>query len=205
MGTKNSKRFSFLKSLSGYFKLFLNFLLRGPHKSTLLDFWNFEFLIFHILYFVFVNMRPYGRQTSHYSSLKSLWNYFKLFLHFLLSARHKSTVLDFWKFEFFIFHIFCSAWLCQQSSWNRNLSVLVRRPSVVRPSLNLMHYFQILVAATPKPYARTFFEFLKKKYFFIFFLRIFLVCVSMGPYGSQNVKTLLLLQIATESFPEFSS
>ncbi len=32
--------------------------------------------------------------------------------------------------------------------------------------------------------------------------------INMGPYGSENFKTLLLLQIAAESFqtfPEFSS
>ena len=28
----------------------------------------------------------------------------------------------------------------------------------------------------------------------------FFVSVNMGPYGSQNVKVLLLLQIATENF-----
>ncbi len=40
------------------------------------------------------------------------------------------------------------------------------------------------------------------------FLRIFFVFINMGPYGSKNFKTLLLLQIAAESFqtfPEFSS
>ncbi len=44
--------------------------------------------------------------------------------------------------------------------------------------------------------------------FFMIFLRIFFVFVNMGPYGSQNVQTLLLPQIAFESFqpfPEFSS
>ncbi len=35
--------------------------------------------------------------------------------------------------------IFCPAWLCQQSSWNRNLSVV--RPSVSQLSLDLMHGF----------------------------------------------------------------
>ncbi len=46
MGAKTSKRYSSLKSLLNPFKLFLKFLLSGPHKSTVLDFWNFEFLIF---------------------------------------------------------------------------------------------------------------------------------------------------------------
>ncbi len=61
--------------------------------------------------------------------------------------------------------VFSSAWLCQQRSW---YGVFVRRPSVRRPSvsqlsLNLMHGFlSNLVVASPGPYARTFFEFLKK-------------------------------------------
>ncbi len=40
------------------------------------------------------------------------------------------------------------------------------------------------------------------------FLRICFIFVNTGPYGSQHLKTLLLLQIAAESFqtsPEFSS
>ncbi len=61
--------------------------------------------------------------------------------------------------------------------------------------------------ASPGPYADTFFEFFKQTHFQIL-LRIFFVFVIMGPYGSENFKTLLLLQIAAESFqtfPEFSS
>ncbi len=46
MGTNISKRYSSLKSLLNFFKLLLNFLLSGPHKSTLLDFWNFANLNF---------------------------------------------------------------------------------------------------------------------------------------------------------------
>ncbi len=70
-----------------------------------------------------------------------------------------------------------------------------------------MDFFQILVVASPGPYAQTFFFIFEKKIFFDF-LRIFFVFVNMGPYGSKNFKTLLLLQIAAESFqtfPEFSS
>ncbi len=89
---------------------------------------------------------------------------------------------------------------CQQSSWHRNLSV-VCRPSVVRPCVRPCW---ILVVASPVSYARTFLEFLKKNDF----LRIFFVFVNIGPNGSENFKTLLLLQIAAKSFetcPEFSS
>ena len=63
----------------------------------------------------------------------------------------------------------------------------------------LYNFFQILVMASPGPYARTFFEFLKKN-FFLIFLRIIFVFVNMGPDGSENFKTLLILQIAAESF-----
>ncbi len=70
----------------GFFISFVNFFL---------------FFIFYFLriFFVFVNMGPYlpmGAKTSkRYSSLKSLLGPFKLFLKFLLSGPHKSTVLDF--------------------------------------------------------------------------------------------------------------
>ncbi len=42
MGVKISKRYSCYKSQPKVFKLFLNFLPNGPHKSTVLDFLNFE-------------------------------------------------------------------------------------------------------------------------------------------------------------------
>ncbi len=87
-------------------------------------------------------------------------------------------------------------------------SQFVCRPSVVCPSVaiisQLTDFFQILVVASSGLYAGTFFETI----FFFDFLRIFFVFVNMGPYGSENFKTLLLLQIAAESsqtFPEFSS
>ncbi len=38
MEAKTSKRCSSLKSLWNHFNLFLNFLLSGPDKSTVLDF-----------------------------------------------------------------------------------------------------------------------------------------------------------------------
>ncbi len=86
-------------------------------------------------------------------------------------------------------------------------SQFVRRPSV-RPSvsqlfLNLMHGFLSNFSCGFLWAIRSdiIFEFLKKKIFFFFF-------VNMGPYGSENFKTLLLLQIAAETFqtfPEFSS
>ncbi len=55
-------RYSSLKSLLIFSKLFLNVLLSIPHKSTVVDFWNFEFTIFIIfspnLKFSIV---PYGK------------------------------------------------------------------------------------------------------------------------------------------------
>ena len=68
--------------------------------------------------------------------------------------------------------IFSSAWLCQQSSWNRNSSV-VRPSSVVclwhRLYLNLWHGFlSNLVVASPGPYAQTCFSFLQNIFFLIF-------------------------------------
>ncbi len=107
MGTKTSKRYSSLKSLLNPIKLFLNFLLSSPHKIPFLDFWNFEFLIFQDFFSFSLTWDPIGAQTSkRYSSLKSLLNHFNLFLNFLLSGSHKSTVLDFWNFEFLIFKNF---------------------------------------------------------------------------------------------------
>ena len=55
MAAKTSKRYSSLKSLLSPFNLFLNFLLSGPHKTTatVLNFGNFEFLIFQDFFFTF--------------------------------------------------------------------------------------------------------------------------------------------------------
>ena len=63
-----------------------------------------------------------------------------------------------------------------------------------------MDFFQILVVPTPGPYAEIFFFIFGKKKDF---LRIFFVLVNMGPYGSQNFKTLFLHQIPFESFQTF--
>ena len=108
--------------------------------------------------------------------------------------------------------IFSSAWLCQQSSWNRNSSVV--RPSVTQLSLNLMRLFLYNFGCC-FPWAirpdvcfwifETFgiFEILK-----IEILTFFFVFVNMGPKERENFKMLLLLQIVAESFhtfPEFSS
>ena len=108
------------------------------------------------------------------------------------------------KFEIlFNWQIFSSAWHCQQSSWNPNSSIVC--PSSVhlwhRLALKLLHGF-LSNFSFGFP-----FSFLKKKLFFIF-LRILFFFVNMGSNGSENFKTLLLLQMAAKSFetcPEFSS
>ena len=80
--------------------------------------------------------------------------------------------------------------------------------SVVRPSvasiiseptawIPLKFCFLLPLGHMPDP----FLNFWKKKY--LFSLWIFFVFLDMGPYGSQNFKTLLLLQIIAESFQTF--
>ena len=114
MGAKTSKRYSFLKSHLNPFKLgfFFKFLLSGPHKSTVLNFWNFHFLIFLgfsflFLFFFSLTWAPMGAKISkRYSSLKSLLNLFNLFLNFLRPLQKSTVFLDIWNFEFPIFSDF---------------------------------------------------------------------------------------------------
>ena len=63
MGAKTSKRYSTLKSLLNLFKVFLNFLLSGPHKSTILKILKFELLIFND--FLNFTVVPDGETKSH--------------------------------------------------------------------------------------------------------------------------------------------
>ncbi len=62
-----------------------------------------------------------------------------------------------------------------------------------------------MVVASSGPYAEAFFVFKKKKKQLGRgdFLNKFFVLLNMGPYGSENFKTLLLLQITAESFQLF--
>ncbi len=65
-------------------------------------------------------------------------------------------------------------------------------------------FFQILVVASPEPYAQTFLALLD----YVSRAWILFILVNMGSNGSENFKRLLLLQIAAKSFetcPEFSS
>ncbi len=67
-----------------------------------------------------------------------------------------------------------------------------------------MDSFQIPVVASPGPYAQTFCFIFEKNIFFFIFQDFFFVFINMGPYGSQNFKTLLLPQITFEFFQAFS-
>ena len=95
MGAKTSNRYSSFKSLLNLLKLFLNFLLCCPHKSTALDFWNFEFLSFHDFFFASTWDPMVSKTWKRYSSHKSLSIFSKVFLNFLLSSPDKSTFLIF--------------------------------------------------------------------------------------------------------------
>ncbi len=110
-----------------------------------------------------------------------------------------------WPLKLPIKDIFKSAWLCQQSSWNRNLSIRLWH----RLSPKLLHGFLSNFSCEPWAICPEFFLIFKKQKKFPFLMNIFRFCY-MGLYGSENFnsKTLLLLQIAAESFqtfPEFSS
>ena len=128
---------------------------------------------------------PMGAKASKRGySLKSPFIFSKLLMSFLLSGPH-------------VFWIFSSAWQCQQSSWNRNLSIPVRpstvHPSVLQLSLNLMHRFLSKFGCfRPGTYAMTEFWFF---FSFLFFFggggrfTTFFVFVNMGPYVSKDFKT----------------
>ncbi len=86
-GSKISKRYSYIKSLLNIFKLFLNFLLSGPHKSFFFFFFFFNF------FFVFFYLTPGGRPPP----LKKLF-----FLNiFLLTTKKKKK-----KKKNFVFPVF---------------------------------------------------------------------------------------------------
>ncbi len=115
--TNRLKSYSSLKSLLNPFKLFMNFLLNGPHKSTVLNFWNFDVLIFQDFSCVFVNMGPYGSQKfktllppqitfesfQNFSEFSSQWS----------SQKYCFESLKFWVFDFSdFFVVFVNMGLC---------------------------------------------------------------------------------------------
>ncbi len=61
-----------------FFKLFLNFLLSGPHKNTVLYFWNFKFLIFHDFFSFSLTWQPKLQNATPPSSKKVLFWIFEI-------------------------------------------------------------------------------------------------------------------------------
>ena len=73
MGAKISKLYSSYKSQPRVFTFFLNFLPDGPHKSTVLDFFNFEFAIFNNFSLFCLTWDPMGAKSSkRYSSIPQI-------------------------------------------------------------------------------------------------------------------------------------
>ncbi len=98
MGAKISKRYSTYKSQPKVFKLFLNFLPNGPHKTT---FGIFEILKIEILT-TLLTSHPMGEKMSKcYPSYKSQPKVLKLVLNVPPNGPHKTTfgifeILSFW-------------------------------------------------------------------------------------------------------------
>ncbi len=96
----------------------------------------------------------------------------------------------------FCTNLFSSAWQCQQSSWNRNSSIVVRTSvlSVVRLwhrlSLDLLHGFiSNFSCCFSGPYARISLECLKKKMLFWGYLStIFSFSLTYDPMGAKISK-----------------
>ncbi len=105
MGAKTSKRYSFLKSLSNFFKLFVNFLLHGSHKKKL--FWVFEILSLPFFH-AFVRFHWYGtlwkqKIQRDIPPSNRFWISPNSRCFFFSVVVTKVCVLDFWNFEFMIF------------------------------------------------------------------------------------------------------
>ncbi len=100
---------------------------------------------------------------------------------------------EFLKFWVFIFQIVFSFSLTSNAMGAKTS----KRYSSLKTRLNPFKLFLTFVSGAHKHYS---FEFLK---FWVFNFSRFFVFVNMGPYGSQNFKTLLLPQINFESFLPF--
>ena len=91
--------------------LLSNFAFPGPYAETVFEFKKKKwFLDFLRIFFIFVNMGPYGSkklqcykklqlQSKCYSSLKSLLNLFKLFSE-ISSKSSQKYCFGYWNFEF---------------------------------------------------------------------------------------------------------
>ncbi len=84
-----SKRYSSYKSQRKVFKLFLNFLPIGPHKTKFRIFKILKIEILLIL-FAFVNMGPNGSENFKTLLLQSQPKVFKLVLNFSPNGPHKT-------------------------------------------------------------------------------------------------------------------
>ena len=94
--------------------------------------WIFEtlsFWFFRNRFLFLLTWDPMEAKISkYYSPLKSLLNLFNFFLNFLVSSPHKSTVLDFWTFEFPIFNEFLNFPIIPYGG-SKNLNYLENEPS----------------------------------------------------------------------------
>ncbi len=176
-GTRTSKRYSSLKSLWNYlnFCWFLFWVVLT--KVLFLTFEILSFRLFHILFSFSLSCDPMGAKTSKsYSPFKSLLNHFKLFLNFLLSGNHKSTVLDFWHFlvfEFFIiFFLFPFTWDHMGTKTSKHYS----------PVKSFLHHFNFLWILFSVVLTKYYLGFLKFWVYNLRFLTIFLKFTIL-PYG----------------------
>ena len=105
----------------------------------------------------------------------------------------------FQNFKFLTFYIFLA--LLDYVSRAHEVAICpspVVRPSMSQLSLNFMHGFlSNLSCGFPCIFG-------KKMFFLFIFLGIFFIFVNMGPYGRQDFKTVLLLQITAESFEAYN-
>ncbi len=96
MGAKISKRYSYI-SQPKVFKLLLNFLPNGPHKTTFGIFEILEIEILMIFFFIFVNMEPNGSKN------------FKTLLLLQITAKSFQTCPEFsyqWSSENYVRDVF---------------------------------------------------------------------------------------------------
>ena len=122
-------------------------------------------MIFYVYFFVFVNMGPYGRKTFKTLPLLQIaLESFQTFPEFSSQCSSQSTSFGF----FWVTIFFNCAWLCQHTSWNRNLFI-VRPSSVVRVAIISEPIEQIPSPGKP---TRRFLNFWRKKCIFKIF-RIF--------------------------------
>ncbi len=107
-GSQNFKTLLLPQITFDLFKLCLKFNhLSCPHKSTVLYFEILSLPFSRFFFSFWLTWDPMGVKTSKpYSSLRSLFKLFKRVMKFLLSCRHKNTVLNCWNLEFTIFHDF---------------------------------------------------------------------------------------------------